>query len=418
MQLPHTENLGTERTMRGLRHTRGGSRLAPLLALFLTAVAARSAAAQDIVRITVQPTTVELATDEVILLTAQATFSDGSVADMSELVEWKSSNTGVVKVSNTNGTKGKVTAKAAGHASISVLDPVSGVTSGQSGGSAAIVVLGRLTSIAVTPQNRRIEVGSTRSMQAIGTFSDGQTRDLTQQVTWTSSDPNVARVSNDPGQRGRVTALAPGTVHIAAASSTGITSTGTGGDATVRVPADLISIQITPSVNRLPIGLTLSLNATGTFSDGSTNDVSNQVTWTSSAPLVASVSNDAGSQGDVTALTSHAGQNDGQGGKYGIDRTAFDTTGLVRLSSFSLRNVPTTLDNLRHQAFQSVNLSLTKNFKLGEQKRLQIRGEALNAFNHPYFIDLSSDPNNASYARYTTQRNLPRDIQLGVKFTF
>ena len=303
MQLPHTENFGTERIMRGLRHTRGGSRLAPLLALFLTALAARSAAAQDIVRITVQPTTVELATDEVILLTAQATFSDGSVADMSELVEWKSSNTGVVKVSNTNGTKGKITAKAAGHASISVLDPVSGVTSGQSGGSAAIVVLGRLTSIAVTPQNRRIEVGSTRSMQAIGTFSDGQTRDLTEQVTWTSSDPNVARVSNDPGQRGRVTALAPGTVHIAAASSTGITSTGTGGDATVRVPADLISIQITPSVNRLPIGLTLSLNATGTFSDGSTNDVSNQVTWTSSAPLVASVSNDAGSQGDVTALT-------------------------------------------------------------------------------------------------------------------
>ena len=122
--------------------------------------------------------------------------------------------------------------------------------------------------------------------------------------------------------------------------------------------------------------------------------------------------------GDVTALTSHAGENDGQGGKYGIDRTAFDTTGLVRLSSFSLRNVPTTLDNLRHQPFQSVNLSLTKNFRLGEQKRLQIRGEALNAFNHPYFIDLSSDPNNASYARYTTQRNLPRDIQLGVKFTF
>ncbi|MEP6912109.1 MAG: carboxypeptidase-like regulatory domain-containing protein [bacterium] len=122
--------------------------------------------------------------------------------------------------------------------------------------------------------------------------------------------------------------------------------------------------------------------------------------------------------GDVTALTSHAGENDGQGRKYGIDVPAFDTTGLVRLSSFSLRNVPTTLDNLRHQAFQSVNLSLTKNFKLGEQKRLQIRGEALNAFNHPYFIDLSSDPNNASYARYTTQRNLPRDIQLGVKFTF
>src|SRR5262249_2361299 len=254
--------------------------------------------------VTRQPRTGELGTDEVMLLTAQATFSDGSVSDISELVDWKSSNTGVVKVSDTPGTKGKITAKAAGHASISVRDPVSGVTSGQSGGSANIVVLGRLTSIQVTPQTRRIDVGSTRSMQAIGTFSDGQTRDLTQQVTWSSSDPNVARVSNDPGQRGRVTALAPGTAHIADASSTGITSTGTGGDATVRVPADLISIQITPSVNRLPIGLELSLTATGTFNDGSTDDISNSVTWSSNAPLIASVSNDAGTQGDVTALTS------------------------------------------------------------------------------------------------------------------
>lgn len=122
--------------------------------------------------------------------------------------------------------------------------------------------------------------------------------------------------------------------------------------------------------------------------------------------------------GDVTTLESHAGENDGQGGKYGIDRPAFDTAGLLRLNSFSLRSVPTTLDNLRHQPFQSVNLSLTKNFSLGETRRIQVRAEALNAFNHPYFIDLSADPNNASYAKYTTQRNLPRDVQLAIKFTF
>jgi hypothetical protein len=123
-------------------------------------------------------------------------------------------------------------------------------------------------------------------------------------------------------------------------------------------------------------------------------------------------------KGDVTQLESHAGENDGQGGKFGIDRPAFDTAGLTRLSSFSLRNVPSTLDNLRHQPFQSVNFSLSKNFNLGEGRKLQFRAEALNAFNHPYFIDLSADPNNAAYAKYTTQRNLPRDIQLAVKFTF
>jgi hypothetical protein len=123
--------------------------------------------------------------------------------------------------------------------------------------------------------------------------------------------------------------------------------------------------------------------------------------------------------GDVTQVESRAGQRDGQGNKYGVSPLrAFDTTGFLRLGSSSIRNVPTTLGNLRHMPFTSVNLSLSKNFNLGEGRRLQLRGEALNAFNHPYFIDLSVDPSNASFGLYTTQRNLPRDIQLALKFTF
>ena len=134
--------------------------------------------------------------------------------------------------------------------------------------------------------------------------------------------------------------------------------------------------------------------------------------------------------GDVTKLKSRLGQGDGQGGKYGIDRPAFDVAGFIALSSFSLRSVPTTLSNLRNQPYSVANLSITKNFKLGEKKRLQVRGEALNAFNHPYFGNgmglnpgSSSAPTatftpNAAFGIVTTQRNNPRDIQLGVKFVF
>jgi hypothetical protein len=122
--------------------------------------------------------------------------------------------------------------------------------------------------------------------------------------------------------------------------------------------------------------------------------------------------------GDVSQLKSRVGQEDAQGGKYGIDISAFDA-GLVRLSTFGIRNVPTTLDNLRNQSFLNVNLSLTKNFNLGERRRLQIRGEALNAFNRPYFgSGINLDPNNAAFGFVTAQRNNPRDIQLGAKFTF
>lgn len=124
-------------------------------------------------------------------------------------------------------------------------------------------------------------------------------------------------------------------------------------------------------------------------------------------------------EGNINELESFAGQRNGAGEKFGIaPLRAFDTTGFFRPTSSSLRSIPTTLDNLRHMPFTSVNLSVSKNFQLGEGKRLQFRAEALNAFNHPYFIDINVDPSNASFGLFTTQRNLPRDIQLGLKFTF
>ena len=122
--------------------------------------------------------------------------------------------------------------------------------------------------------------------------------------------------------------------------------------------------------------------------------------------------------GDVTQLKSRVGQKDAQGRTYGVDISAFDP-GLVRLSAFGIRNVPTTLDNLRNQSFLNVNLSLSKNFNVSEGKRLQFRAEWLNAFNSPYFgSGISLDPNNNAFGKVTTQRNNPRDVQLGLKFTY
>ncbi len=122
--------------------------------------------------------------------------------------------------------------------------------------------------------------------------------------------------------------------------------------------------------------------------------------------------------GDVTQLKSRVGQKDEQGRTYGIDISAFDP-GLVRLSAFGFRNVPTTLDNLRNQSFLNVNLSVSKGFTVSEGKRLQFRAEWLNAFNSPYFGNgINLDPNNQAFGFVTTQRNNPRDVQLGLKFTY
>src|SRR6266571_2767792 len=144
--------------------------------------------------------------------------------------------------------------------------------------------------------------------------------------------------------------------------------------------------------------------------------------WQSGEPFLLSPTQVWYFAGDITQVKSHTGENNGQGQKYGIDIPAFATTGILRLNNFNtgLRNVPTTLDNLRNQPFLNVNLSVSKNFNLGEKRKLQFRAEALNAFNHPYFGNgIGLDPNNAgTFSLVTTQRNNPRDIQLGVKFVF
>jgi uncharacterized protein YjdB len=271
-------------------------------ALVLVLGAAVPARGQTIERITIEPASIEIGIGEVVLLTAQATFSDGRTANISELVDWTSSGPGVARVSSRRGSKGRVTARSTGQASISVRDPVSGVSSGQSGGNALVVVLGRLTALQIDPVDRRIEVGDSRNFRATGTFSSGATRDLTQVVSWTSSNPNIASVSDDVNTRGRVTAVSPGTVTISVRSATGISSSDSGGDARVRVPADLVSLRVLPGASEVPIGIRLELDAEGSFNDNTTDNVTSDVTWTSSNPAVAQVSNAEGSFGEVTAL--------------------------------------------------------------------------------------------------------------------
>jgi hypothetical protein len=149
--------------------------------------------------------------------------------------------------------------------------------------------------------------------------------------------------------------------------------------------------------------------------------------WQSGEPFTLSPTQVWFYGGDVNQLQALTGQNDGQGRKYGIDISAFQIplvngAGIVRLNNFNtgLRNVPTTLDGLRNQAFLNVNLSISKSFRFTENTKLQLRAEAINAFNHPYFGNgIGLDPSNAgTFGIVTTQRNNPRDIQLGVKFVF
>jgi hypothetical protein len=79
-----------------------------------------------------------------------------------------------------------------------------------------------LTSLAVTLANPTLGQGQTEHLEAVGSFSDGTTQDLTSQATWASSNTAVATISDAAGSKGLVSALAAGTSRITA-SLNGIT---------------------------------------------------------------------------------------------------------------------------------------------------------------------------------------------------
>jgi len=64
------------------------------------------------------------------------------------------------------------------------------------------------------------------------------------------------------------------------------------------------------------------------------------------------------------------------------------------------------------------DLSLFKDFQIVERVRLQLRAEALNAFNTVRFSGPNTSVTSSSFGQITTQANAPRQMQLGLKILF
>jgi len=84
----------------------------------------------------------------------------------------------------------------------------------------------------------------------------------------------------------------------------------------------------------------------------------------------------------------------------------------------NIRTFPSRLTGFRRQPLNLWDLSLIKNFSITEKTRFQLRGEFLNAFNHPQFADPNTDPTSSNFGKITGQNNLPRNVQVGLKLIF
>jgi uncharacterized protein YjdB len=250
-----------------------------------------------ITSIAVTPSTAEMAPNTMLSCVATATLSDGTTQVITDNATWSSSDAAVASVDN----GGNVSAVAGGSATISA--QFGGVT-----GTSAIVVNPQLTSIQVSPATASIPAQTGVAFTATGTFADGKTQDLTGFAFWTSSQPSVATIF-----AGNATGLAPGTSTIVAVFN------GQGGSAQLTVTtAKAISVVVSPSAAALKLGGSTKFRAVADFSDGTTMDVTNWVTWTSS-------------EQDVATLTGGVAKS-GNSGRSVVTATIQDVSGTAVLS--------------------------------------------------------------------------------------
>lgn len=249
--------------------------------------------AAALVAIALAPTSPSLPKGTTVALAATGTYTDGSTRDLTASATWSSSDPGIASVSNV--TRGTATGLAVGAATITATDPASGIA----GSTPITVTAATVASLAITPPTASIAKGARQAFVATATYTDATTQDVTASVRWTSSQPAVAAISNAAGTQGLATGASLGTTTITAT----VPGTSTTATATLAVTAATIaSIAITPALPSVAKGSSLAFVATGTYSDGTTQDITAAVTWSSSAPSVATISNASGAYGRATAV--------------------------------------------------------------------------------------------------------------------
>lgn len=268
---------------------------------------------------------------------AIGTTSSGATENLTNQVTWNTSSTQIATV---GATTGLATAVGQGTATITAIynDVANGTVVT---GTATFTVLGgtseQVTGLTIYPGSQAATSQAQQSQFFVlgAEGSNGLLFDVTSQVVWTSSNLAVATI----GTTGNGT---PGLATAVGAGSTTITATWTNTDNSKVVTTATYSVTIGAaqepllSINVVPSGITVSNKgmtgqylAFGTYSTTPTvRDLTNQVTWISLLPEVASI-NSGGTPGEVGGLATAEGYT----GNTVIYAEATNTDGTVVLSN-------------------------------------------------------------------------------------
>lgn len=152
----------------------------------------------------------------------------------------------------------------------------------------------------ITPSNSVIAVSTHQVYQAIATYSDGATKDVTQEVSWSSSEPMLASISANGVAKGVLAGEVQITASLSPAQEGGTVLID---NAALKVTdASLTALNIEPAQARILVGMSQNYRALALFADGHQQDVTNDARWTSLDTNIATIGNDGDSIGIATGL--------------------------------------------------------------------------------------------------------------------
>ncbi|WP_052707908.1 Ig-like domain-containing protein [Vibrio neptunius] len=212
--------------------------------------------------ITVNPSIINVAKGQEQPLTARARYSDGTSSDISHSVNWDPIDTSTVTVT----ANGVLTGSAAGHTTLTAMKD--GITSNTVG---VVVSDAVITSISVTPSAVTVAKGQHQTLTANAIYSNNTSSDISNSVTWRPIDTNTVTVTSN----GVLSGSSVGATTLTVVKDN-VTSNTVG---VVVSDAVITSISVTPSVVSIAKGQNQAMTAIATYSDNTSSDISDSITW-------------------------------------------------------------------------------------------------------------------------------------------
>lgn len=196
-------------------------------------------------------------------LIAEGTYDDGGAARViTDLVNWSTTTS---SASFSSATAGLLNNTAASDVEISA-------SLGSIDTTATVAVNNDILSLSISPLSASISTGQSQSYTALADYLSESDVDISANASWQSSDSTIASFSGAVA-----TTSNPGSVTITGSCSTASDSTSL---SVTGLAITKLDFGLSPPYRLMTVGNTYQLTVTGTYSDASTADFTDSVSWT------------------------------------------------------------------------------------------------------------------------------------------